>query len=151
MVLWCALAKLVMGKDNFIGSSVGVNESCHTCELVMSHMWMSQVAHMNESCHTCSDREEVLDLVNLYGCLHISLYESATHCNTLQCTATHYTTLQRRVTIVSLVSFLYCTTQHSLCTPQQLQHTAMEWRQGLVLSAGMNASYHTYAQVMPHM
>ena len=28
------------------------NESCHTYEWVMSHMWMSHVTHMNESCHT---------------------------------------------------------------------------------------------------
>ena len=31
---------------------VNVNELCHTCEGVMSHMWMSHVTHMNESCHT---------------------------------------------------------------------------------------------------
>jgi len=30
-----------------------VNESCHTCEWVVSHMWMSRVTHVNESCHTC--------------------------------------------------------------------------------------------------
>jgi len=29
-----------------------VNESRHTYEWVMSHMWMSHVTHMNESCHT---------------------------------------------------------------------------------------------------
>jgi len=29
-----------------------MNESCHTYEGVMSHIWMSHVAHMNESCHT---------------------------------------------------------------------------------------------------
>ena len=29
-----------------------VNESCHTYEWVMSHIWMSHVTHMNESCHT---------------------------------------------------------------------------------------------------
>ena len=29
-----------------------MNESCHTCEWVMSHIWMSHVTHMNESCHT---------------------------------------------------------------------------------------------------
>ena len=28
-------------------------ESRHTCEWVMSHMWMSHVTHVNESCHTC--------------------------------------------------------------------------------------------------
>jgi len=28
------------------------NESCHTYEWVMSHIWMSHVTHMNESCHT---------------------------------------------------------------------------------------------------
>jgi len=29
-----------------------MNESCHTCEQVMSHLWMSHVTLMNESCHT---------------------------------------------------------------------------------------------------
>ena len=85
--------------------------------------------------------------VDVFTSLYANLQHTATHCNTLQNTATHCNVGLRE----SLVSFLYCTTQHSLCTPQQLQHTAMEWRQGLVLSAGMNASYHTYAQVMPHM
>jgi len=28
-------------------------ESCHTCEWVVSHMWMSRVTHVNESCHAC--------------------------------------------------------------------------------------------------
>jgi len=28
-----------------------MNESCHTCEWVMSHMWMSQITHVDESCH----------------------------------------------------------------------------------------------------
>ena len=30
-----------------------MNESCHTCEWVMSHIWMSHVTHVNESCHAC--------------------------------------------------------------------------------------------------
>ena len=30
-----------------------VNESCHTCEWVVSHMWMSRVTHVNESYHAC--------------------------------------------------------------------------------------------------
>jgi len=29
-----------------------MNESCHTYERVMSHIWTSHVTHMNESCHT---------------------------------------------------------------------------------------------------
>jgi len=29
-----------------------LNESCHTCEWVMSHICRSHVTHMNESCHT---------------------------------------------------------------------------------------------------
>ena len=29
-----------------------MNESCHTYEWVMSHVWMSHVTRMNESCHT---------------------------------------------------------------------------------------------------
>jgi len=33
-----------------------MNESRHTYEWVMSHIWMSHVTHMNESCHTSSAR-----------------------------------------------------------------------------------------------
>jgi len=29
-----------------------VNESCHTYEWVMSHLWISHITHINESCHT---------------------------------------------------------------------------------------------------
>jgi len=29
-----------------------MNESCHTYERVVSHIWTSRVTHMNESCHT---------------------------------------------------------------------------------------------------
>ena len=29
-----------------------MNKPCHTCEWVMSHIWISHVTHMNESCHT---------------------------------------------------------------------------------------------------
>jgi len=29
-----------------------LNESCHTYEWVMSHIWMNHVRHTNESCHT---------------------------------------------------------------------------------------------------
>ena len=29
-----------------------MNESCHTYEWVMSHIWMSHVTRMNKSCHT---------------------------------------------------------------------------------------------------
>ena len=29
-----------------------MNESCHTYDWVMSHMWMSHITHMTESCHT---------------------------------------------------------------------------------------------------
>jgi len=30
-----------------------MNESCHTYEWVRSHVWMSHVTYMNDSCHTC--------------------------------------------------------------------------------------------------
>ena len=39
-----------------------MNESCHTYEWVMSHIWMSHVTHMNESCHTLRQTKEVLTL-----------------------------------------------------------------------------------------
>jgi len=29
-----------------------INESCHTYESFISHIWMSGVTHMDESCHT---------------------------------------------------------------------------------------------------
>ena len=29
-----------------------INQSCHTYEWIMSHIWMSHVPHVNDSCHT---------------------------------------------------------------------------------------------------
>jgi len=42
------MSHVAVAKDNTC-----MNESCHTYEWVMSHIWMSHVTHMNESCHTC--------------------------------------------------------------------------------------------------
>ena len=40
-----------------------MNESCHTYEWVMSHIWMSHVTHTNKSCHTCqpNNRNESME------------------------------------------------------------------------------------------
>jgi len=35
------------------------DESCHTYEWVMSHVWMSQVAHMNKTCHISISRSNI--------------------------------------------------------------------------------------------
>jgi len=40
-----------------------VNGSCHTCEWVMSHMWMSHVTHVNTSCHTCQPLTSTMTLL----------------------------------------------------------------------------------------
>jgi len=37
---------------HFVKLFLLINESCHTCEWVMSHTSMSHVTHVNESCHT---------------------------------------------------------------------------------------------------
>jgi len=50
-----------------------VNESCRTCEWVMSHMWLSHVAHLNGASN--------------------ALQRAAIHRNALQRTATHCNTL----------------------------------------------------------
>jgi len=33
-------------------SSLYMNESCHTCESIMPHIWIRHCTHMNVSCHT---------------------------------------------------------------------------------------------------
>ena len=55
------------------------NESCRTYECVMSHIWMRQVTRMNKSC-----------LVKRRATSHAAQLNEhiATHCNTLQHTAT---------------------------------------------------------------
>jgi len=47
-----------------------VNESCHTCEWVMSHIWMSHVTHMNESCHIWKEGTSPLN-VREWGMSHM--------------------------------------------------------------------------------
>jgi len=46
-----------------------MNESWHTYEWVMSHMWMSHVAHMNESCRTC---ECVMSHISIGHVTHVN-------------------------------------------------------------------------------
>jgi len=54
--LWkpCLVCRHSCTYDTFIcvTSPVHVNESCHTYECVMSHIWMTHSKHMNGSCHT---------------------------------------------------------------------------------------------------
>jgi len=57
-----------------MGHVTRMNESCHTYEWVMSHVWMSHVTHMNESCHTY---ESVVRVRNAVCHTHIGM--SHTH------------------------------------------------------------------------
>jgi len=58
-----------------------MNESCHTYEWVMSHIWLRHVTHMTEACHTCD-----------WGMSHI-WRSHVTHvneaCHTYECTHEH--------------------------------------------------------------
>jgi len=60
-----------------------VNESCHTYERVMSHIWMSHVTRANESCHAyewvMTDMQydpfsRVMDPIYLYIYIYIYMY-----------------------------------------------------------------------------
>ena len=54
-----------------------MNESCHTCEWVMSHtIWMSHVTHMNATWHTCAESFHTYESV----ILHIRM-SHVTHAN----------------------------------------------------------------------
>jgi len=46
----CHTCEWVMSRMRHVSH---VNESCHTCEWGMSHMWMRHVTHVNEARHTC--------------------------------------------------------------------------------------------------
>ena len=50
-----------------------MNESCHTYEWVMSHIWMRHVIHMNESCHTY---EWIMSQVWKMRCAYTSVLRS---------------------------------------------------------------------------
>ena len=52
MLTWC------LSYDTWVIHTTRMNESCHKCEWVRSHIWMSHIlcrhtTRMNESCHTC--------------------------------------------------------------------------------------------------
>jgi len=49
LIQMCDMTHLYVWRDSSIAQ---VEVSSHTCEWVMSHIWMSHVTHMNESCHT---------------------------------------------------------------------------------------------------
>jgi len=38
---------------SIVSHATYVDESCHTCGRVMSHIWTSHVTHVDESCHIC--------------------------------------------------------------------------------------------------
>jgi len=55
------------------------HESCHTCEWVMSHMWMSHVTHVNGACHahTNEKRSNSCSRPSTYGeSCHTYVHES---------------------------------------------------------------------------
>ena len=58
-----------------------MNESCHTYEWVKSHVWMSHVTHMNESCHTS---EWVMSL-QVVRTLWFTTYECEVACMNMSC------------------------------------------------------------------
>jgi len=56
-----------------------MNESCHTYEWVMSHIWMSHVTHMNESCHTYGWVMSHINLIRNIN-VHATRMSHVTHC-----------------------------------------------------------------------
>jgi len=46
-----------------------MNESCHTYEWAMSHIWMSHVTHVNELCHIC---ERVMSNIWMSDATHMN-------------------------------------------------------------------------------
>jgi len=119
---------------------------------VMSHFWMSHVTHLKESCHAS---ERVISPIEMrhntllnqacrssdwvmHGiCKGVeknypnALQYTATHCNTLHHTATHYRYpgLSRRSTASAraliTIDLAYCNALHNCNT---LQHTATHYR-----------------------
>ena len=80
-----------------------MNESCHTYEWVMSHIWMSHVTQMNESCHTY---EWVMSYIWMSHVTHMN--ES---CHTYEWVMSHIRMSQ--VTQVSYMAILYCAFSNS--------------------------------------
>ena len=58
-----------------------MNESCHTYEWVMSHIWMGHVTHMNESCHTYA---WVMSHIRMHHVTHMNK-----SCYTYECVMSH--------------------------------------------------------------
>ena len=53
LIHMCGMTHSYVWHDSFMMSHVThMNESYHTYEWVMSHIWISHVTHMNESCRT---------------------------------------------------------------------------------------------------
>jgi len=91
----------------------------HSCERVMSQIWMVHVTRMKESCQSMwraarhihvsawwkesrlTHMDQTVDFIDKYMCpsIYVSMTVSATHCNTLQHTATHCHTLQHNATM----------------------------------------------------
>ena len=77
-----------------------MNESCHTYECIISHIWMSHVKHMSESCHashmnaSCHTYEWVMSHIGMSHVTHMNasfhIYEwSMSHTYTSPSCHTH--------------------------------------------------------------
>ena len=90
-----------------------MNESCHTCEWVMSHMWMIHVTQMNESCHThewssdiwmshvtrmTESRHTYEPVMSHMWVRHVTLANESSHtCKSSKIPASHLTRLLLRI------------------------------------------------------
>ena len=153
-----------------------VDESCHTCGWVMSHIWMSHVTRVDESCHTCgwvmshvgirhinesrpylwqvSCLTHVGGMSLIYMRMHDMTYSYVCHDSFIcvpwlihMCDMTH--------SYVWHESDLYVDTHMQLHVSLQLPvHASCAWVMAHVwMSHGtrMNESWHTYEWVMAHV
>jgi len=152
-----------------------MNESCHTYEWVMSHIWMSHVTHMNESCHEwirhvgthlniCAVLSELKcewvmsyiwmsHVTNMNESCHVWTKHTPLHLH-YPLRPTHCNnTLQQHTATTHCNNTLQQHTATTHCNNTLQQHTSAlsTWTAYISHATHMNESCHTYEWVMSHI
>ena len=142
-----------------------MNESCHTYEWVMKHIWMSHVTHMNESCRnwtshvmhvngSCHTYEWVMSHIWMNRVKHTNV---SCHTKRRVISECHSTNLTKGSQNTNFLRALWKYIQHSAehSNPCRLLCTyTYEWFMSHIWMSHvthMNESCHTYEWVMWHI
>ena len=127
-----------------------MNQSCHTCSWVMSHIPMSHVTSISESCHTCQVMSHISTTCRPWQrvlCLISTAVQSAVYPILILPPLRYYQSCHTHQRVMSRISMSHVTHTNESC------HT-YQWVMSHISTSHVthiNESCHTYERVMSHI